>query len=218
MPASSRPACSVASTSAISPGGAEEYFKDGTRCVRAGRDSARELISKYLFSQADKEAAGRQAARQHRRPPQPRSEFRMRSLCCPCCRRPALPGRRPRRRCAGDPGSGPQQLIETVSQDMLRDIRRGTALRCARIRRSSVRSVDKNLLPHSDTDYAARLVLRQALAHGRRRSSRSVSSTRHPVDDAPVRQCDASTSPADRLKILPFKGIRRPGWRRCAAR
>ena len=55
--ASSRPGCWAASTSDITPGGSEEYFKDGDR-IEFVQDAIvlENLISKYLFSQAGKQS------------------------------------------------------------------------------------------------------------------------------------------------------------------
>jgi phospholipid/cholesterol/gamma-HCH transport system substrate-binding protein len=56
----------------ISPGGSEEYFKDGDQ-VEFVQDAIvlENLISKYLFSQADKAAAEKNAAAAAAQPPAP---------------------------------------------------------------------------------------------------------------------------------------------------
>ncbi len=102
------------------------------------------------------------------------------------------------------PGPGPQQLIETVSQDMLRDIDANRA--ALRKDPGKLRAlVDKNLLPHFDTDYAARLVLgkhwRTATPDQQKRFIDAFfqSLMRH-YGDAML------DFTGDRLKILPFKG------------
>jgi phospholipid transport system substrate-binding protein len=102
------------------------------------------------------------------------------------------------------PGPGPQQLIETVSQDMLRDI---DAHRDA-LRRNPAQLralVDKNLLPHFDTDYAARLVL------GKHWRTATPGQQKRFVDafiNSMMRQYGTALLDftADRLTILPFKG------------
>lgn len=102
------------------------------------------------------------------------------------------------------PGPGPQELMEKVSQDLLREL---DANRPAFVRdRAQLRAlVDKHLLPHFDSDYAARLVLgkywRTATETQRKR-----------FIDAFYGALMADYGDAlleftgDRLRILPFRG------------
>jgi len=105
---------------------------------------------------------------------------------------------------AAVPGPGPQEMIEKVSQDMLHDI---DANRAA-LRKDPARLralVDKNLLPHFDTDYAARLVLgthwRTATPEQRQRFIEA-------FIESMMRQYGQALLEftADRLTILPFRG------------
>jgi len=102
------------------------------------------------------------------------------------------------------PGPGPQQLIETVSQDMLRDIDANRA--ALRQDPGKLRAlVDKNLLPHFDTDYAARLVL------GKHWRTATPDQQKRFIDafiQSMMRQYGNAMLDftGDRLKILPFKG------------
>lgn len=102
------------------------------------------------------------------------------------------------------PGPGPQEMMEKVSQDLLRDL---DAHRAAlKQDPSGVRAlVDKHLLPHFDTDYAARLVLgkhwRAATEAQRKRFIEAFYGTlMADYGDAIVEFT------ADRLRILPFRG------------
>ena len=102
------------------------------------------------------------------------------------------------------PGPAPQDLIQKVSQDLLRDL---DANRAAYSKDSQqLRGmVDKYLLPHFDTDYAARLVL------GKHWRTASADQRKRFVDafyQALMRNYgDAILEfSADRLKILPFRG------------
>lgn len=104
----------------------------------------------------------------------------------------------------GIPGPGPQQLIETASQDMLRDIDTNrAALRQDPARLRAL--VDKNLLPHFDTEYAARLVLGK---HWRTATPEQRTRFVEAFIQAMMRQYGNALLEftADRLTILPFKG------------
>jgi phospholipid transport system substrate-binding protein len=102
------------------------------------------------------------------------------------------------------PGPGPQQLIEKVSQDMLRDIDANrAALRQDPARLRAL--VDKNLLPNFDTEYAARLVLgkywRTATPEQQKRFVEAfINSMMRQYGNALM------DFTADRLTILPFRG------------
>jgi phospholipid transport system substrate-binding protein len=105
---------------------------------------------------------------------------------------------------APTPGPGPQELIEQISRDMLRDL---DANRAAYARdRGQLRAlVDKYLLPNFDSDYAARLVLgqhwRTATEAQRKRFIEAFYGTlMGDYGDALVEFT------ADRLRFLPFKG------------
>jgi phospholipid transport system substrate-binding protein len=102
------------------------------------------------------------------------------------------------------PGPGPQELMEKVSQDVLRDL---DANRTAyRQDPAKVRIlVDKYLLPNFDTEFAARRVLGKhwttATPEQRRRFVDAfVGSLMGDYGDAVLEFT------ADRLKILPFRG------------
>lgn len=102
------------------------------------------------------------------------------------------------------PGPAPQQLIEKVSQDMLRDIDANRAdLRQDPARLRAL--VDKNLLPNFDTDYAARLVLGK---HWRTATPEQRSRFVEAFIQSMMRQYGTALLDftADRLTILPFKG------------
>jgi phospholipid transport system substrate-binding protein len=105
---------------------------------------------------------------------------------------------------AAVPGLGPQELIEKVSQEMLRDIDvNRTALRQDPARLRAL--VDKNLLPNFDTDYAARLVL------GKYWRTATPDQQKRFIDafiNSMMRQYGNALMDftADRLTILPFKG------------
>jgi phospholipid transport system substrate-binding protein len=101
-------------------------------------------------------------------------------------------------------GPGPQQMIEQVSQSMLNDID---------VNRSELREhpdqlralVDKNLLPHFDTNFAAQLVLgkywRTATPDQRQRFIDAfIQSMMRQYGEALL------DFTADRLTILPFRG------------
>jgi phospholipid transport system substrate-binding protein len=105
---------------------------------------------------------------------------------------------------AAVPGQGPQQLIQKVSQDLLRDldINRATYKKEPQKLRALV---DKHLLPNFDVDYAARLVLgkhwRTASADQRKRFIDAFyQSLMRNYGDAIVE------FQANQLKILPFRG------------
>jgi phospholipid transport system substrate-binding protein len=102
------------------------------------------------------------------------------------------------------PGPGPQELIEQVSRDMLRDLDANRAV-LAKDRVQLRALVDKYLLPHFDSDYAARLVLgqhwRTATASQRKRFIDAFYGTlMADYGDALVEFT------SDRLRFLPFKG------------
>jgi phospholipid transport system substrate-binding protein len=102
------------------------------------------------------------------------------------------------------PGPGPQQLIEQVSQQMLRDIDANRA--ALRADPAKLRAlVDKNLLPNFDTEYSARLVLgkywRTATPEQRTRFVEAfIQSMMRKYGNALL------DFTSDRLTILPFKG------------
>jgi phospholipid transport system substrate-binding protein len=102
------------------------------------------------------------------------------------------------------PGPGPQEMMQQISQDLLREL---DANRAAITRDpTKLRALaDKYLLPHFDVDYAARLVLgkhwRTATDEQRRRFIDAFyQSLMRNYGDA------VAEFTADRLKILPFKG------------
>jgi len=102
------------------------------------------------------------------------------------------------------PGLGPQELMDKVSRDLLRDLdadRAALAKDPARLRAL----VDKHLLPHFDTNYASQLVLgkhwRTATEAQRKRFIDAFYGTlMADYGDALLEFT------ADRLKILPFRG------------
>jgi phospholipid transport system substrate-binding protein len=102
------------------------------------------------------------------------------------------------------PGLGPQALMEEVSQELLHEIdanRAALAKDPARLRAV----IDKYLLPHFDTDYAARLVLgkhwRTATAEQRNRFIETFyKALMKDYGDAILEFT------ADRLRFLPFRG------------
>jgi phospholipid transport system substrate-binding protein len=102
------------------------------------------------------------------------------------------------------PGPGPQQLIDSVSKEMLHEIdadRAGLAKDPAKLRAL----VNRVLLPHFDTEYSARLVLgkywRDASAQQRQRFIEGfVQSMMRQYGNALLHFT------ADRLALLPFKG------------
>ena len=102
------------------------------------------------------------------------------------------------------PGPGPQELMEKVSQDVLRDLDANRA--AYRQDPAKVRIlVDKYLLPNFDTEFAARRVLGKhwttATPEQRRRFVDAfVGSLMGDYGDAILEFT------ADRLKILPFRG------------
>lgn len=105
---------------------------------------------------------------------------------------------------AAVPGPAPQDLIQKVSQDLLRDLdaSRATYTKDPQQLRALV---DRYLLPHFDVDHAARLVLgkhwRTATAEQRKRFIDAFyQSLMRNYGDAIVEFS------ADRLKILPFRG------------
>ena len=102
------------------------------------------------------------------------------------------------------PGPGPQELMQKVSQDLLREL---DANRAAYTKDpTKLRDLaDKYLLPHFDVDYAARLVLgkhwRTATeAQKKRFIDAFYQSLMRNYGDA------VAEFTADRLTILPFKG------------
>jgi phospholipid transport system substrate-binding protein len=102
------------------------------------------------------------------------------------------------------PGPSPQELMEKVSQDVLRDLDANRAVYAkdpAQLRGL----VDKHLLPHFDTEFAARRVLGKhwttATPEQRKRFIDAfVGSLMGDYGDAILEFT------ADRLKILPFRG------------
>lgn len=105
---------------------------------------------------------------------------------------------------AAVPGPGPQQLIQKVSQDLLRDLDANRAL--YKKEPQKLRAlVDKHLLPNFDVDYAARLVLgkhwRTATEAQRKRFIDAFyQSLMRNYGDAIVEFQE------NQLKILPFRG------------
>lgn len=102
------------------------------------------------------------------------------------------------------PGPGPQELMQKISQDLLREL---DANRAAYVKDPSQlrRLADSHLLPHFDVDYAARLVLgkhwRTATdAQKKRFIDAFYRSLMRNYGDA------IAEFTADRLSILPFKG------------
>lgn len=102
------------------------------------------------------------------------------------------------------PGPGPQELMEKVSQDVLRDLDANRA--AYRQDPAKVRVLaDKYLLPHFDTEFAARRVLGKhwtnATPEQRKRFVDAfIGSLMGDYGDAILEFT------ADRLKILPFRG------------
>lgn len=102
------------------------------------------------------------------------------------------------------PGPGPQEMIQKVSQDLLRDLDANRAL--YKKDPQKLRAlVDKHLLPNFDVDYAARLVLgkhwRTATEAQRRRFIDAFyQSLMRNYGDAIVE------FQANQLRILPFRG------------
>ena len=102
------------------------------------------------------------------------------------------------------PGPGPQELIQKVSQDLLRDLDVNRAV--YKKEPQKLRAlVDKHLLPNFDVDYAARLVLgkhwRTATEEQRKRFIDAFyQSLMRNYGDAIVE------FQANQLKILPFRG------------
>lgn len=105
---------------------------------------------------------------------------------------------------APTPGPGPQELMEQVSNDMLRELDANRAV-YAKDRKQLRALVDKYLLPNFDSDYAARLVLgqywRTATPDQRKRFIDAFyGALMADYGDALV------DFTADRLRFLPFKG------------
>lgn len=105
---------------------------------------------------------------------------------------------------APTPGPGPQELMEKVSTDLLRELDANRAA-LAKDPAGLRALVDKHLLPHFDTDYAARLVLgthwRAATPEQRKRFIEAFyGSLMANYGDALLEFT------GDRLKILPFRG------------
>ncbi|MFO1393452.1 MAG: ABC transporter substrate-binding protein [Steroidobacteraceae bacterium] len=102
------------------------------------------------------------------------------------------------------PGPGPQQLIDSVSREMLHEVDANRAVLAkdpAKLRAL----VNRVLLPHFDTEYSARLVLgrywRDATAQQRQRFIEGfIQSMMRQYGDALL------DFTADRLVLLPFKG------------
>ena len=105
---------------------------------------------------------------------------------------------------APTPGPGPQELMEKVSTDLLRELDANRAA-LAKDPAGLRALVDKHLLPHFDTDYAARLVLgthwRTATPEQRKRFIEAFyGSLMANYGDALLEFT------GDRLRILPFRG------------
>jgi phospholipid transport system substrate-binding protein len=105
---------------------------------------------------------------------------------------------------AAVPGPGPQEMIQKVSQDLLRDLDANRAL-YTKDQQKLRGLVDKYLLPNFDVDYAARLVLgknwRTATEDQRKRFIDAFyQSLMRNYGDAILE------FRSDRLKILPFRG------------
>jgi phospholipid transport system substrate-binding protein len=110
----------------------------------------------------------------------------------------------PQTRAAAVPGPGPQQLMEQVSQDLLREL--DANREAMRQDPSKLRAlVDEYLLPHFDTDYAGRLVLgthwRAATPEQRQRFIDAFYKSMLAAYGDAILEFTA-----DRLRILPFKG------------
>jgi phospholipid transport system substrate-binding protein len=102
------------------------------------------------------------------------------------------------------PGPGPQELIQKVSQDLLRDLDANRA-RYSQEPQQLRALVDRYLLPHFDVDHAARLVLgkhwRTASEDQRKRFIDAFyQSLMRNYGDAVLE------FRADRLQVLPFRG------------
>jgi phospholipid transport system substrate-binding protein len=102
------------------------------------------------------------------------------------------------------PGPAPQELIQKVSQDLLRELDAHRAM-YTKDQQKLRGLVDKHLLPNFDVDYSARLVLgknwRTATADQRQRFIDAFyQSLMRNYGDAILE------FKADRLKILPFRG------------
>jgi len=102
------------------------------------------------------------------------------------------------------PGPAPQELIQQVSQDLLRELDAHRAM-YTKDQQKLRGLVDKHLLPNFDVDYSARLVLgknwRTATADQRQRFIDAFyQSLMRNYGDAILE------FKADRLKILPFRG------------
>ena len=115
----------------------------------------------------------------------------------------------PAKPAAAVPGPGPQELIQKVSQDLLRDL---DANRAAYTKDpKQLRAlVDRYLLPHFDVDYAARLVLgkhwRTATEAQRKRFIDAFyQSLMRNYGDAVLE------FRSDRLRLLPFRGDKASG-------
>jgi phospholipid transport system substrate-binding protein len=102
------------------------------------------------------------------------------------------------------PGPSPQELIETTARELLQAIDANRER--VRTDPSHVRTlVDKMLLPHFDTDYAARLVL------GRHWRSATPEQRQRFIDafyQSLIRNYGSALADftADRLRVLPFRG------------
>ena len=102
------------------------------------------------------------------------------------------------------PGPGPQELIQKVAQDLLSDLDANRAV-YSKDSQKLRGLVDRYLLPHFDTDYAARLVLgkhwRTASEDQRKRFIEAFyQSLMRNYGDAILEFS------ADRLEVLPFRG------------
>jgi phospholipid transport system substrate-binding protein len=102
------------------------------------------------------------------------------------------------------PGPGPQEMMQRISQDLLRELdanRAAIAKDPTKLRALA----DKYLLPHFDVDYAARLVLGK---HWRTASDEQKKRFIDAFYQSLMRNYGDAVAEftADRLTILPFKG------------
>ena len=90
---------------------------------------------------------------------------------------------------AAVPGPGPQELMQKVSQDLLRDLDANRAVYTKDPQKLRA-LVDKYLLPHFDVDYAARLVLGQHWRTATEAQTQALHRCVLSVADAQLRRCD----------------------------
>ena len=196
----------------ITPGGAEEFLKQGDR-IEFVQDAfvlenlINQLAATFLRrdqGSAEGENQGGDQRRKRRQRSRSDEAVRARSDWCSRCRG-ALPLLAVGARAADDAAQlGPQELVTKVAQDTLQDLdahRSEYKKDPKRVREL----VDKNMLPHFDTAYAAQLVLakhwRTATPEQRKRFVEAFyQSLLQNYGDALL-----EFTP-DRLKILPFQG------------